>query len=122
MVYSKTLVEVIENKVIPEFTIYNLEVPLSPKAGGRYKIFDSQFNEGNIILNRILNSNELYKYKYSNVFDLARNNVNSEDKALAQACKKYWGGMQMRKNVVYSNPAKLIATRQIIDYIGPERK
>lgn len=122
VVYSKTLAEVVDNKIIPEFSILNLEVPLSPSAGGKYKIFDSQFHEGTILLTALRSKNELYKYKYASIFDMAKAGVTSDDKDLKAASKKYWGAMQMRKNIVYSNPSKLITARHIVDYIGAERK
>jgi superfamily II DNA or RNA helicase len=123
IVYTKTLAEVVEGKVIPEFSIYNLEVPLSPRANAMYRIFDKQFNEGNYALNKILAGNAVYREKYSSIFDMARmNTTNTQDKALQSACKKYWGAMQMRKNVVYTNPSKLIMARNIISQIGAERK
>lgn len=122
VVYVKTLSEVVEDKIISEFTIYNLELPLSPKVAGKYKIFDSQFHEGTIELSALRSKNELYKFRYASIFDMAKDGINSDDKDLKRAAKKYWGGMQMRKNIVYSNPNKLIYARQIIDYIGSERK
>ena len=122
IIYSKTLTEVVEGKIIPDFSIYNLEVPMSNRAHYMYKVFDSQFNEANIKLNRMLSSNPLYQEKYTSVFDMARVNTgNLKDPELQKVCKKYWGGMQMRKNVVYNNPSKLIMTRTIMAQF-PDRK
>ena len=95
---------------------------MSNRAHYMYKVFDSQFNEANIKLNRMLSSNPLYQEKYTSVFDMARVNTgNLKDPELQKVCKKYWGGMQMRKNVVYNNPSKLIMTRTIMAQF-PDRK
>lgn len=115
--------EVVERGILPKFNIYNLEVPLAKNLTGKYKVFDNAFNVALIKLNKIKAQSPHLSYKYSNVFDIARNEqYNKEDKALRQVCKQYWSGMSMRRLVVYNNTAKIPITKILIDRFSPHRK
>lgn len=123
VVYAKHLMEVVERGILPKFNIYNLEVPLAKNLTGKYKVFDNAFNVALIKLNKIKAQSPHLSYKYSNVFDIARNEqYNKEDKALRQVCKQYWSGMSMRRLVVYNNTAKIPITKILIDRFSPHRK
>lgn len=122
VVYKKHLREVVEAGILPQFTIYNVAVPLDGKEKAKYKIFSNQFEQAAIELNRMrLKSSELSK-KYGNPFDMASFFKDAkEDSPLRRSARKFWSGMSMRKAVVYSNPSKLDVVRQIINQF-PNKK
>lgn len=123
VVYSKHLSEVVEYGVIPKFAIYNLEVPLDRSLRGKYARFDSNFASAVITLTKMRRDSATLTYKYASIFDLAREvSKDTEDSPLRRAAKQYWGGMQMRKLVVYNNSEKIKTTKYILENIGPNRK
>lgn len=123
VVYSKHLAEVVEYGVIPKFAIYNLEVPLDKALKGKYARFDANFASAVISLTKMRRDSATLTYKYASIFDLARDvSRDPDDSPLRRMAKQYWGGMQMRKQVVYNNTEKLKVAKYIVENIGPNRK
>lgn len=123
VVYEKKLKDALGDDMVPQFEIYNLAVPLHRTISGKYKLFDGKFTQSMIKLTRYLMDDPKLKSKYKNVFELAQAaQWHKFDKELQSVCKSYWAGMTMRKQLVYSNPAKLNAVKQIIEHMGKNRK
>lgn len=123
VIYAKHLAEVVEAGVLPRFQIYNLEVPLARESKGKYRSFDNSFKQAAIDLSRIRSKNPSLINKYSSSFVMAKHeSLAKEDSIVRRAAKQYWGSMTMRKQVVYSNPAKIIAAKAIINKVGADRK
>jgi len=123
VIYEKKLKDALKDEMVPQFEIYNFSVPLHKTISGKYKLFDNKFTQSMIKLTRILMDNPKLKSKYKNVFELAQAaQWASFDKETQGLCKSYWAGMTMRKQLVYSNPAKLKAIRDILNHMGMSRK
>lgn len=123
VIYEKKIKEALEEGMVPQFELYNLPVPIHKSISGKYKMFDAKFTQAMIKLTRILIDNPKLRSKYKNVFELAQAaQWNTFDKETQGLCKSYWAGMTMRKQLVYSNPAKLAYIREVINVMGRDRK
>ncbi len=98
-----TLEECLTNNWISPYTIYNLEVPFSPKDQLAYNKADSSFRY------------YAMQIGYGNTFDTAKKWLSSgtkEEKGLA-AC--YYNAMRKRKSVITGNSNKVQVTLDIIN-------
>lgn len=123
VVYQKTLAEAVKEGLVPQFSIYNLQVGLSREISGKHKVFDLQFKKALLLLTRYRMDNVVYKTRFSNIFDMAR--VMKDEKSdleCARAAKAYWNAMSMRKLILYDNPEKINTIKNIINYLEVDRK
>lgn len=124
IVYEKRLLEAVAEEVLPKFKVINMEVPFHRASAGRYRIFDQQFREAVIAINRFRGKYpELRKYK--SVFDLAKDfkvyRRVDEFTELGKEARKFWSAMTMRKYAVYNNLHKIDIAVKIVNAY-PERK
>lgn len=107
IVYSKSIDEAPE--VSAPYRVINLGVPMSAKSRARYKVFDLMFKSANIELARVFR-----RTNYPSIFEMARQESKSKDSPYFHPSKRYWSGMTMRKNMLYTAPEKFEAVKQIL--------
>jgi superfamily II DNA or RNA helicase len=111
IVYTKTVEDALEADAISPFRIYNLEIGMDKKSESKYKAFNQMFMEANLKLFRLKKQLGLE----GSPFDIAKQYSNSEeDSELVKTSKKFWGGMTLRKRVLYENLEKVKIAVQIV--------
>lgn len=111
IVYTKTVEDALEADAISPFRIYNLEIGMDKKSEAKYKAFNQMFMEANLKLFRLKKQLGLE----GSPFDIAKQYSNSEeDSELVKTSKKFWGGMTLRKRVLYENLEKVKTAVQIV--------
>lgn len=109
IIYHKTEEDALKIGAIADYTVKNIGVNFTPKDAYKYRLFDKNFKEAAIVLNRIKPN------RGDSVFDVAKQHCRSEEKStLVKAAKQYWSAMTMRKWICYENEAKLKEVVKII--------
>lgn len=118
IVFERSIEQAVEAGAISEYTVKNVGVTLNPKDAYKYRLFDNQFKEAAIIINK-----QKYILKLSqSVFDIAREySKKTDNSVLTKAAKQYWSAMTMRKWICYENAAKIAEVLRILK-AHPDKK
>lgn len=123
LVYKKEISDSLSAGIVAPFDLYNLAVPMSREVLHRYNAFNRQFNDGAIALAGFRRNSYYLSMNFGSSFDIARHfakggYIPSELDPIAsdllKACKQFWSGMTLRKQVLYTNPSKLLAVSYLL--------
>lgn len=124
LVYKKEISDSLSAGVVAPFDLYNLAVPMSREVLHKYNAFNRQFNEGAITLASLRRNSYYLSMNFASSFDIARHfskggyipgELDSVAGDLVRACKQFWSGMTLRKQVLYTNPSKLTAVTYLLN-------
>lgn len=122
IVFERNLNDVIEEGILPSVRIFNVSVPLAKSIGSKYKAFNANFDASVIELMRHRQSSPVLFNRYKSAFEMANALKSLEnDSPTRRSARKFWASMSMRKNVLYSNPAKIEKVLAIL-LANPNRK
>jgi superfamily II DNA or RNA helicase len=124
VVYTYKLDEAVNYKILKDYMIYNLGVPLTSKERKSYNFFNNKFEKARTALN-------IYKKQVgnqTNTFDLAKelkdlkpNKYPLREQKAINAAKEFWQFMSLRKWVCYNNKNKLQEVLNMLE-LFPNRK
>jgi len=118
VIYAKHLDEI--DGTLAPYLVYNLAVKMDHHTAAKYRVFDQMFSSSRIGLARLWSAH--YKDKFKSIFDLANYMAKQSDKTpVVELSKKYWAGMSLRKNTLYSCPSKMEAIVKLVKQF-PKRK
>lgn len=117
IVYEKSLLDAVREESVSDYLLYNKAIGMSKSTRAKYNAMNRVFMDSNIKLSVLART---YKLQQT-IFDIAKTYKDVAKHPIQKPAKAYWMAMSMRKNILYSNPEKLIVCKQIVDQ-NPGRK